>query len=66
MFAEFYNLFNRANFCNSHGEEVNVAIFNTPRAFGSGPSAAAFGGVSGYSAAAIPSLHTELGMRFEF
>jgi len=66
VFAEFYNLFNRANFCNSYEEDVNVSTFNTPRAFCSGPSNAAFGGVSGYSAAAVPSLHTELGMRFEF
>ena len=66
VFAEFYNLLNRANFCNSYEEDVNVSTYNTPRAFCSGPSNAAFGGVSGYSAAAIPSLHTELGMRFEF
>jgi len=66
VFAEFYNLFNRANFCNSYEEDVSASTFNTPRAFCSGPSNAAFGGVSGYSAAAVPSLHTELGLRFAF
>jgi len=66
IFAEFYNLLNRANFCNSYEEDVNVSTYNTPRAFCSGPSNAANGGVSGYSAAAVPSLHTELGLRFEF
>ena len=66
LYAEFYNLFNRANFCNSYEEDVSEATFNTPRAFCAGPSNAAFGGVSGASAAAIPSLHTQLGMRFEF
>jgi hypothetical protein len=68
VFAEFYNLFNRANFCNSYEENASLGPgqFNMPRAFCSGPSNAAFGGVSGYSAAAIPSLHTELGLRFEF
>ena len=64
VFAEFYNLFNRANFCNSYEEDVSVSTYNTPRAFCSGPSNA--GALSGYSAAAVPSLHTELGLRFEF
>ena len=64
VFAEFYNLFNRANFCNSYEEDVSTTTFNTPRAFCQGPSNN--GGLSGYSAAAVPSLHTELGMRFEF
>jgi len=64
IFAEFYNLFNRANFCNSYEEDVSTTTFNTPRAFCSGPSNA--GALSGYSAAAVPSLHTELGLRFEF
>jgi hypothetical protein len=64
IFAEFYNLFNRANFCNSYEEDVSTSTFNTPRAFCSGPSNA--GALSGFSAAAIPSLHTELGLRFEF
>jgi hypothetical protein len=66
IFAEFYNLLNRSNFCNSYEEDVNVSTYNTPRAFCSGPSNAANGGVSGYSAAAVPSLHAELGLRFEF
>jgi hypothetical protein len=59
------NRFNRANFYNPYEEDVNASNFNTPRAFCSGPSNAAFGGMSGYSAAAVPSLHTELGVRSE-
>jgi len=66
LYAEFYNLFNRANFCNSYEEDVTESTFNTPRAFCAGPSNAANGGVSGASAAAIPSLHTQLGLRVEF
>ena len=66
IFAEFYNLLNRANFCNSYEEDASVSTYNTPRAFCSGPSNAAYYGISGYSAAAVPSLHTELGLRFEF
>ena len=66
LYAEFYNLFNRANFCNSYEEDATASNFNTPQAFCAGPSNAVFGGVSGSSAAAIPSLHTQLGLRFEF
>jgi hypothetical protein len=69
--VELYNLFNRANFCNSYEESVSAGLvsaggtFNTPQSFCGGPSNAAFGGVSGSSAAAIPSLHTQIGFRFE-
>jgi hypothetical protein len=66
LYAEFFNLFNRANFCNSYEEDVTDPEFNKPRAFCEGPSNAAAGGVSGFSAFAIPSLHTQLGLRFEF
>jgi hypothetical protein len=66
FYAEFYNLFNRANFCNSYEQSASAATFNQPAAFCSGPSNAVAGGVSGFSAAAIPSLHTQLGLRFEF
>jgi hypothetical protein len=73
LYAEFFNLFNRTNFCNSYEEDANLfdpnpAIngFNVPKAFCAGPSNAAFGGVSGFTAFAVPSLHTQLGMRFEF
>lgn len=66
LYAEFYNLFNRSNFCNSYEEDVTAPTFNTPQGFCAGPSNAANGGVSGASAAAIPSLHTQLGLRFEF
>jgi hypothetical protein len=73
LYAEFFNLFNRANFCNSYEEDANLfnpipALngFNVPKAFCAGPSNAAAGGVSGFTAFAVPSLHTQLGLRFEF
>ena len=63
---EFYNLFNRANFCNSYEQDVTAGTFNTPQAYCNGPSNAANGGTSGASAAAIPSLHSQFGFRFSF
>ncbi len=66
LYAEFFNLFNRANFCNSYEEDVTDSHFNEPRAFCAGPSNAVAGGVSGFTAFAVPSLHTQLGLRFEF
>ena len=66
VWAEFFNLFNRANFCNSYEEDVGEATFRTPRAFCAGPSNAAFGGVSGSTAFAVPSLHTQMGLKLEF
>jgi hypothetical protein len=69
LYAEFFNLFNRSNFCNSYEEDANLQPtggFNVPKAFCAGPSNAAFGGVSGFTAFAVPSLHTQLGLRFEF
>ncbi len=66
VFAEFFNLFNRANFCNSYEEDATDPNFNKPQAFCAGPSNAAFGGVSGYTAFAVQSLHTQMGLRFEF
>jgi len=66
LYAEFFNLFNRQNFCNSYEEDAGDPNFNTPRAFCAGPSNAVFGGVSGFTAFAVPSLHTQLGLRFEF
>ena len=73
LYAEFFNLFNRSNFCNSYEEDANLFDpnpslngFNIPKAFCAGPSNAAFGGVSGYTAFAVPSLHTQLGLRLEF
>jgi carboxypeptidase family protein len=62
--VEVYNLFNRANFCNSYEQDVNSTTFNTPRAFCSGPVNA--GTPQGASSAAVQSLHTEFGLRFEF
>lgn len=63
----FYNLFNRANFCNSYEESVSAgASFNTPQSFCGGPSNANFGGVSGYGLAATKSLSNEFGIRFDF
>jgi len=73
LWVEFFNLFNRSNFCNSYEEDANLYTnnpatngFNVPKAFCAGPSNAAFGGVSGYTAFAVPSLHTQMGLRFEF
>jgi hypothetical protein len=66
VFAEFFNLFNRANFCNSYEEDATDPHFNKPQAFCAGPSNAVFGGPSGFTAFAVPSLHTQMGMRFEF
>jgi hypothetical protein len=65
VWADLFNLFNRANFCNSYEEDTDQG-FAQPKAFCAGPSNAAFGGVSGYTAFAVPSLHTQLGLRFEF
>lgn len=62
--VEFYNLFNRANFCDSYEEDVQATTFNTPRAFCQGP--VNNGAPSGASTATVQSLHTELGLRFEF
>jgi hypothetical protein len=63
----FYNLFNRANFCNSYEQSVSAgATFNTPQSYCNGPSNAAFGGISGYGAAAVKSLSSEFGFRFDF
>ncbi len=68
---EFYNLFNRANFCNSYEESVSAGVppngtFNTPQSYCNGPSNAAFGGISGYTAAAVKSLSSQFGFRFQF
>ncbi|HVM92047.1 MAG TPA: carboxypeptidase regulatory-like domain-containing protein [Terriglobales bacterium] len=68
---EFFNLFNRANFCNSYEESVSAGLppdgtFNTPQSYCNGPSNAAFGGISGYSAAANASFRNQFGFRFEF
>jgi Carboxypeptidase regulatory-like domain/TonB dependent receptor len=69
---QFYNLFNRANFCNSYEESWSAGLpadggtFNTPRSYCGGPSNAAFGGVSGYGLAATKSLTSQFGFRFEF
>ena len=63
----FYNLFNRANFCNSYEESVSAGpTFNTPASYCNGPSNAAFGGHSGYTPAAVKSLSNEFGFRFDF
>ena len=64
---QFYNLFNRANFCNSYEQSVSAgSTFNTPRSYCGGPSNAAFGGVSGYGLAATKSLTSQFGFRFDF
>ena len=71
LYWEFYNLFNRANFCNSYEESVSAGLppngtFNTPQSFCNGPSNAQFGGVSGYDAAAIKSFSSQFGFRLVF
>jgi hypothetical protein len=72
LYFEVYNLFNRSNFCNSFEQSVSAGLvsaggtFDTPRSFCGGPSNAPFGGISGFSSAAVPSLHTQYGLRFEF
>jgi Carboxypeptidase regulatory-like domain/TonB dependent receptor len=68
VYAEFFDLFNRANFCNSYEENASAGpgVFNQPVAFCNGPSNSAYAGISGFSSAAVPSLHTQLGLRFEF
>ncbi|HET8667104.1 MAG TPA: hypothetical protein VFM10_03925, partial [Terriglobales bacterium] len=58
--VEFFNLFNRANFCNDYQEDSSASNFNQPLGFCGGPSG------NGFSAAAVPSLHTQGGIRFEF
>ena len=62
---EFYNLFNRANFCNSYEQDVAAATFNTPTGYCNGPANGP-NGSSGASSAAIPSLHSQFGFRFTF
>ena len=71
LYWEFYNLFNRANFCNSYEQSVSAGLppngtFNTPQSFCNGPSNAAFGGISGYSPAATASFTSQFGFRFNF
>jgi len=69
---EFYNLLNRSNFCNSYEESLSAGLpsaggtFNTPQSYCNGPSNAAFGGVSGYAAAATKSFSNQFGFRFSF
>jgi hypothetical protein len=67
LYWEFYNLFNRANFCNSYEESSRASTFNTPQSFCNGPANAAYNGtVSGYGAAAVGSLTSQFGFRFSF
>jgi hypothetical protein len=66
LYWEFYNLFNRANFCNSYEQDSGVSTFNTPQSYCNGPANAAYAGISGYGAAATPSLSSQFGFRFTF
>ena len=66
LYWEFYNLFNRSNFCNSYEESSAASNFNTPQSYCNGPSNAAYAGVSGFGAAATPSLTSQFGFRFSF
>ena len=63
---EFYDLFNRANFCNSYEENSSASNFNTPQSYCNGPSNSAYAGISGYGAAATPSFSSQFGFRFTF
>jgi hypothetical protein len=61
----------KSSYCNSYEESVSArlppnGIFNTPQSFCNGPSNAAFGGISGYGAAAVASLSSQFGFRFSF
>src|SRR5262249_7140913 len=64
LYWEFYNLFNRSNFCNSYEESVAASTFNTPQSYCNGPTNAC--PVSGFAAAAIPSFSNQFGLRFNF
>ncbi len=66
LYWEFYNLFNRANFCNSYEESSAASNFNTPQSYCNGPSNAAYAGISGFGAAAVPSFSSQFGFRFNF
>jgi hypothetical protein len=65
LYWEFYDLFNRSNFCNSYEQNFQAgSSFNTPQSFCNGPANA--GTVSGYGAAATPALSSQFGFRFSF
>ncbi len=65
LYWEFYDLFNRSNFCNSYEESVGAGTsFNTPQSYCNGPSNG--GSVSGFAAAAVPSFRNQFGFRFSF
>ena len=65
LYWEFFNLFNRANFCNSYEQSVGAgASFNTPQSFCNGPSNG--GSVSGFAPAATGSLSNQFGFRLNF
>lgn len=63
---EFYNLFNRANFCNSFEEDVQSGDFQVPQSYCNGPANAAYAGISGYAPATNASFRNQFGFRFEF
>jgi len=68
LYWEFYDLFNRANFCNSYEENSSAGpgSFNTPKSYCNGPFNSAYAGLSGFQAAAVPSLSSQFGFRFNF
>jgi hypothetical protein len=67
LYWEFYNLFNRSNFCNSYENVAGTSNFGQPLAYCSGPiTSAAVGAVSGFSASAIPSFSNQFGLRISF
>ena len=67
LYWEFYNLFNRSNYCNSYGNIKDASNFGQPLAFCSGPiTSANVGAVSGFSTSAIPALSNQFGLRISF
>lgn len=67
LYWEFYNLFNRANYCNSYGNIKDASNFGQPLAFCSGPiTSANVAAVSGFSTSAIPALSNQFGLRISF
>jgi hypothetical protein len=54
---EFYNLFNRDNFCNNFQENANASDFNTPQGYCGG---------QGFGPAFSGALRSQFGLRFDF
>ncbi len=67
LYWELYDLFNRANFCNSYEENSLAGLqFNRPQSYCNGPSNSAYAGISGFQAAAVPAFSSQFGFRVNF